>query len=148
FNLQVAGNVSGSDLYKNIVLSAIEIKDGNINGNLFNSGIQEITIPQLLITYYDNNKNMVWVDHLFVKEGIRQQRKQDFEYTILKNGKVKIINDSMKNIFVNGLPNDDISNKIVPNRIKNHDDVQLQKIDHPDFSYIKIEINTYIGNPN
>ena len=148
FNLQVAGNVSGSDLYKNVVLSAISIKDSIINGNLFNSGIQEITIPQLLVTYYDENKDMVWVDHLFVKEGVRQQRKQDFEYQILQDGQVKIVNTDMKNIFVNGLPNDAIAGKVVPNRIENHSDAQLQKIDHPDFSYIKIEINTYIGSPN
>ncbi|AUC74345.1 hypothetical protein [Olleya sp. Bg11-27] len=148
FNLQVAGNVSGSDLYKSVVLSDINLTKKTINGNLFNSGIQEITIPQLLITYYDENKIMVWVDHLFVKEGVRQQRKQDFEYQILKDGIVKIINDSMKNIFINGLPNEDIASKIVPNRIENHGDAQLQQIDHPDFSYIKIEINTYIGSPN
>ena len=54
----------------------------------------------------------------------------------------------MKNIFVNGLPNEDIANKIVPNRILNHTNAQLQPIDHPDFCYIKIEINTYIGSPN
>lgn len=148
FNLQVAGNISSLDLYKNVVLSAMNIKDETINGNLFNSGIQEITIPQLLITYYDNNKNMVWVDHLFIKEGIRQQRKHHFEYQILKDGRVEIINTNMKNIFVNGLPNEAISNKIVPNRIENHSDTQLQKIEHPDFSYIRIDINTYIGNPN
>jgi len=148
FNLQVAGNVSGSDLYKNVVLSAIEINEETINGNLFNSGIQEVTIPQLLITYYDHNKNMVWVDHLFVKAGIRQQRKQNFEYQILKNGNVKIVNESMKNIFVNGLPNAAIAGKIVPNRIEKHSDAQLQKIEHPKFGYIKIEINTYIGSPN
>ena len=148
FNLQVAGNVSGSDLNKNAVLSAITITKNIINGNLFNSGIQEITIPQLLITYYDANKSMVWVDHLFIKEGVRQQRKQDFEYQLLKDGHVQIINSDMENIFVNGLPNDDISNKIVPNRIENHSDAQLQKIEHPEFSYIKIEINTYIGSPN
>ncbi|MGB2685055.1 MAG: hypothetical protein WBC43_08540, partial [Olleya sp.] len=69
-------------------------------------------------------------------------------YQILKDGKVKIINSDMKNIFVNGLPNDAIAGKVVPNRIENHSDAQLQKIDHPDFSYIKIEINTYIGSPN
>ncbi len=54
----------------------------------------------------------------------------------------------MKNIFVNGLPNENISDKIVPNRIQNHTNAQLQAIEHPDFSYIKIEINTYIGSPN
>ncbi len=91
---------------------------------------------------------MVWVDHLFVKEGIRQQRKQDFEYEILNHGKVKIINEDMSNIFVNGLPNAAIAGKVVPNRIENHSEVELQNIDHPDFSYIKIDINSYIGNPH
>jgi len=54
----------------------------------------------------------------------------------------------MANVFVNGLPNESISNKIIPNRIENHTDAELQKIEHPDFSYIKIETNSYIGNPN
>ncbi|WP_299886011.1 hypothetical protein [uncultured Lacinutrix sp.] len=148
FNIQAAGNVSGSDLYKNIVLSNIEINNKTINGSLFNSGIQEITVPQLLLTYYDENKTMVWVDHLFIKNGIRQQRKQDFEYTFLENDTLKIITDNMENVFVNGLPNKDISNKTVPNRIKNHTNSELQKISNPNFSYIKIETNSYIGNPN
>ncbi len=71
-----------------------------------------------------------------------------FEYQILKEGSVKIINDGMANVFVNGLPNESISNKIIPNRIENHTNAELQKIEHPDFSYIKIETNSYIGNPN
>ena len=91
---------------------------------------------------------MLWVDHIFVTEGIRQQRKISFEYPIIKNGDVKIINDEMKNVFVNGLPNEPIASKIVPNRIQNHTNPELQKIEHPDFSYIKIETNSYIGNPN
>ena len=148
FDLQVAGNVSGSDLYKNIVLNAIEINDDKIIGSLFNSGVEEITVPQLLVTYYDKNKTMLWVDHLFVKKGIRQQRKTDFEYSIIKNDVIKIINDDMTNVFVNGLPNDAISNKIVPNRIENHTVKQLQKINHQNYEYIKIELNTFIGNPN
>ena len=148
FNLQAAGNVSGSDLYKNIVLSDITITKDKMNGSLFNSGLQEITVPQLLVSYYDENKTMIWVDHIFIKEGIRQQRKQDFEYAFISNSTFKIINNSMKNIYVNGLPNEPISNKIVPNRIENHLNLELQHINHPDFSYIKIETNAYIGNPN
>ena len=148
FNLQVAGNVSGSDLYKNLAISELNINDNMINGTLFNSGVQEITVPQLLISYYDQSKKMLWVDHLFIKDGIRQQRKKVFEYQILNSGNVKLINDTMENIFVNGLPNKSISNKIVPNRIENHTYGELQKINHPDFSYIRIETNSYIGNPN
>ncbi len=149
FNLQVAGNVTGADLYKNLILSAVTVKEDLVQGNLFNSGTQEITIPQLLVSYYNANKELVWVDHLFVKEGIRQQRKRAFEYPLLpSNSHIKIINNDMEHVFVNGLPNKSISSKIVPNRIRNHFNSQLQKIKHCDFSFIKIEMNTYIASPN
>ncbi len=148
FNLQVAGNVSGSDLYKGATLSHLEISKDMIKGKLFNSGLEEITISQLIVTYYDKNKTMLWVDHQFIPEGIRQQRQQSFEYPVLKDDTILVINDDMKNCFVNGLPNAPISDKIVPNRIINQTHPVLQPINNPNFSFIKIEINTYIGNPN
>ncbi|CAM1365556.1 conserved membrane protein of unknown function [Tenacibaculum soleae] len=148
FNLHIAGNVSGSDLYKNIVLSDIEVHEKSIKGTIFNSGIQEITVPQLLVSYYNENKDLLWVDHLFVKEGIRQQRKQPFEYNILACDSITTIYTDMKNVFVNGLPNETIANKIIRERIKKHTSKELQKIQHPYFKYINIEMNTYIGNPN
>ncbi|MFI1743390.1 hypothetical protein [Thalassobellus sediminis] len=148
FNLQIAGNVSGSDLYKDATLSDLNISTNTISGKLFNSGLEEITIPQLIITYYDTNKNMLWVDHHFIEKGIRQQRQQAFEFPILKNDSINIINEDMKNCFVNGLPNTSISNKVVPNRINNQTHAVLQPIKHANYSFIKIELNSYIGNPN
>ena len=148
FNLQVAGNVSKSDLYKGATLSYLNISKNYISGKLFNSGLEEVTIPQLLFTYYDKNKQMLWVDHQFIPEGIRQQRQQPFEYPILKNDTIQVINNDMKNCFVNGLPNAAISNKIIPNRIINQTHSVLQPIKNANYSFIKIEINTYIGNPN
>lgn len=148
FNLQVAGNVSGNDLFKNAVVSQITVDNTNISGNIFNSGIQEITIPQLLISYYNANKELVWVDHHFIKEGIRQQRQQHFNYPLLDHFNYTIINQSMDNIFVNGLPNASIAKKIVPNRIKNHTTTHFQKVNNTNFKFIKIETNTYVGSPN
>ncbi|PKH51549.1 hypothetical protein CXF68_13030 [Tenacibaculum sp. Bg11-29] len=148
FNLHIAGNVSGSDLYKNIVLSDIEIQPKTITGSIFNSGLQEITVPQLLVSYYSENKDLLWVDHLFVKEGIRQQRKHPFEYKVLACDSIKTIYTYMKNVFVNGLPNKIIARKIAGKRIKKHSSKELQTIQHPYFKYINIEMNTYIGNPN
>ena len=148
FNLQVTGNVSNSDLYKNTVLSDLSINSKTIKGTLFNSGIQEITIPQLLITYYNKDKKIVWVDHLFLKNGIRQQRKQNFEYHFIKKNTLTVVNNDMSNCYVNGLPNIPISDKIIPNRIENHANKELQKINHPLYSFVKIEMNSYIRNPN
>lgn len=144
FNLQAAGNVSGSDLHKNMVLSAVEINHKTIKGNLFNSGLQEITLPQILVSYYNENQEILWVDHLFLDKGIRQQRKQPFQYQILQKDTIEVISTDMKNCFVNGLPNKDIADKIVPNR-KNHS--VLQTIENSVYNYVKIELNSYIGNP-
>jgi hypothetical protein len=148
FNLQAAGNVSGSDLFKSTTVSISDINEQHISGSLFNAGKEEVTIPQLLVSYYDANKNLVWVDHLFIKEGIRQQRKQAFQYPLLTNEVVRIINDDMSHCFVNGLPNEHISDKIVTDRITNHNNEELQAIHHPIYKFVKLEINTYIGNPN
>jgi hypothetical protein len=147
FNLQAAGNVSGSDLYKHIVLSDLQLSKHSISGRLFNSGIKEVTIPQILISYYDADKTLLWVDHVFVKEGIRQQRQQYFECKI-EDTNTTVINSSMENCYVNGLPNADISNKILPNRIENQTVSQLQPIEHPIYRFVKIETNAYLGNPN
>ncbi|WP_425076763.1 hypothetical protein [Psychroserpens sp. S379A] len=148
FNLQAAGNVSGSGLYKNVSISQLQLHATGLSGELFNSGTEEVTIPQLLFSYYDENKSLVWVDHLFLKEGIRQQRKQNFDYILLKSNTVEVINDDLANVFVNGLPNDAISNKIIPKRKENHSTSELQVLSNSEFSYIKIESNAYIGNPN
>jgi len=148
FNLQVAGNVSGSDLFKSTTLSINKVTSNYIYGALFNGGTEEVTIPQLLVSYYDTDKNLLWVDHMFVKDGIRQQRKQPFQYPILKTNILKVISDDMSNCFVNGLPNVAISNKIISDRVVNHSKDELQMINHPNYKFVKLDVNTYIGNPN
>lgn len=148
FDLHVVGNVANKDLYKSVTLNALKIDKDLLRGTLFNSGINEVVIPQLLISYYDEYKNIVWVDHTFIQYSIRQQRKHEFEYAFINGIQIKVINDDMKNCFVNGLPNEAISNKIVPNRIISHQTNMLQPINNKDFHFIKIEVNNYIGNFN
>lgn len=148
FNLQAAGNVSGSDLFKDTTISIAEISNNHIEGSLFNGGTEEVTIPQILVSYFDENKDIIWVDHMFVKDGVRQQRKRNYHYPILQNDTISVINDDMSNCFVNGLPNESISNKIVSDRIYNHSDQELQAINSTNYKFIKLEVNTYIGNPN
>jgi hypothetical protein len=147
FNLHAAGNVSNSDLYKDIVLSEVKTTSKFISGTLFNSGIQEITVPQVIITFYNEKEEMIWVDNIFLKEGIRQERKLRFQYSIPENPIIRIVDDDMSLCFVNGLPNKNIAAKIIPNRKKTYTIKKLQKVQHPLFKYLKIELNNYIGNP-
>ena len=148
FNLQAAGNVATTDLYKKVAITNLDIDNNHIEGTLFNYGIQEVTIPQLLVTYYDTKKEIIWVEHQFLREGVRVQRKQYFNYPLQQNDSMEVINNSIENCFVNGLPNKSIANKVVPNRNENHLKEQLQPINNTsDFKFIKIELNNYIGNP-
>ena len=148
FNLHIAGNVSGEDLFKDLTVSNIQFEENTISGTLFNSGVQEVTVPQLLFSYYNAEKELIWVDHTFIDEGIRQQRKRGFQYSYPTDEIIDVISTDMSNCLVNGLPNEDISQKIVPNRIVNHSHDQLQNINHRTFKYLKIELNSFIGNPN
>jgi hypothetical protein len=147
FNIQCAGNVAITDLYTQVALSDMEIKTNSISGTIFNYGIQEVTIPELLISYYNENKQLIYVDHFFVREGVRVQRKQYFEYNLLNLSTLKPILSSLQNCFVNGIPNAEITKAVVPNRNFNQEEEQLQKVNGQGFSYIKMELNNYIGNP-
>ncbi|MBM1107466.1 hypothetical protein JQC67_15030 [Aurantibacter crassamenti] len=147
FNLQTAGNVANTDLYKRVALQNLEFTNYGINGVLYNSGIQEVTIPQLLISYYNEEHELLWVDHQFMTEGIRVQRKQFFTYLPLEIDCIKVIESSLENCYVNGLPNASITKKVFPNREYEHSHAQEQQYNGTGFSFIKFDINSYIGNP-
>ncbi|GAK74957.1 hypothetical protein JCM19296_535 [Nonlabens ulvanivorans] len=104
-----------------------------------------MTIPQLIISYFDQNKNLVWVDYNFVKDAVRPQRKQNFEFNLLTDAEINVLNNDMSNCYVNGLPNQDVAKKVVPTR--NATFSAFQKTDNALYPYIKLETNAYIGNP-
>ena len=114
---------------------------------MFNYGVQEVTIPQLLVSYYNANKELIWVDNHFLREGVRIQRKQYFEYETQKLIGLQFIANSLENCFVNGLPNASIAEKAFPNRNNEHPLEQLQSLKGDGFEFIKIALNGYIGNP-
>lgn len=148
FNLQCSGNVATADLYKQLALQNFNIKNNQIRGTLFNGGIQEVTIPQVLISYYDTNKELLWVDYQFVREGVRVQRKQTFEKSLPNLEGVEIRNNSLKNCFVNGLPNISSSSQSLGNSNASNLSPLLQQVEGKGFRYLKVELNQYIGNPN
>ncbi len=147
FNLQCAANVATKDLYKNVALNQLTLSKNSIQGILFNTGIQEVTVPQLLCSYYNKDKELLWVDHAFLKEGIRPQRKQLFTIKTDSIPEIKIINKDEQFIFINGLPNRAVGRKIIPIRDSTHIKSQLIPFEQGSIKYLKIELNNYIGNP-
>ncbi|MGY5352857.1 hypothetical protein ACXGQW_09930 [Wenyingzhuangia sp. IMCC45533] len=138
FDLHAAGNVSGADLYKKLAISNINIADDVMKGTLYNSGTAEATIPQMIVSYYNTQQELINVDHQFMIEGIRQQRKLNFNYH-LKNDPIRIITANMDNCFVNGLPNE-----LLPTK---QPKLSLIKTKNELNPFLKIELNTYTGIP-
>jgi hypothetical protein len=147
FDIQSAGNVAISDLYTSVAISDLVVSDKEIKGTLFNYGIQEVTVPEVLISYYNAKKELIYVDHKFIKEGVRIQRKQYFTYSFLNLSSLKSLKYSTANCFVNGISNEAIARDVIKKRKTNEEEEQLQKVNGKGFSYIKIELNNYIGNP-
>ncbi len=147
FDLHVSSNTANRDLYKRVTISHLRVKKDIISGTLFNYGTQDATIPQLLVSYYNKEKELMWVEHFFVRNSVRQQRKSYFEYPITEICNVEIIDDENENFFINGLPDETTAKKNVPFRIKGDEKGRLLPIVHDDFWYVKIELNNYIGNP-
>ena len=81
------------------------------------------------------------------RNGIRIQRKQYFDYVPEHLNDLEVINSSLENCFVNGLPNAEISKKLFPNRENGHRKDQLQKYIGRGYQFLKFEVNSYIGNP-
>lgn len=152
FDLQVKANVATRDLYQPLVLSDMYLnsdatsQEKILSGFLFNQSIQDATIPQLLIGYYNEQKELLWTEATYIDASVRQQRKRDFSIPLLSK-QIRLIEKGLENVSVNGLPNQHISDKVVPNRRFGIQDPSFIKIEHPQYSYIKIKPNAYVGNP-
>lgn len=147
FEVQVVANVATTDVYQSIAPSQVQQNESLINGFLFNPSIEAATIPHLLVSYYDSNKELIWVKSIYVDESVRQQRKRKFTIDLSHFITPRRLSKSMQNVSVNGLPNQSISDKVVPNRNGNGLNERLIPIENEPFEYISITPNSYIGNP-
>lgn len=148
FEIQVTANVATTDLYQAVALSNVVQKTNNIEGFLFNPSMEEATIPQLLIGYYNATKELLWVESRYVDESVRQQRKRPFSEALYNKNLPKSIASGLATASVNGLPNKSISDKVVPQRNGAGTSSEFIEINNMEYSYITICTNNYIGNPN
>ncbi|MBX2817362.1 MAG: hypothetical protein KTR24_15245 [Saprospiraceae bacterium] len=75
FSLEIQSNVTGSDLDRSLSIARTGQTSQDLEITLFNSGTEEITVPQMLINYYDRDGVLDWVEAHYGNEAIRQQRK-------------------------------------------------------------------------
>ena len=147
FEVQVKANVATTDLYQAISPAKLQQEGTQLTGFLFNPTTEAATIPQLLTSYYNREQQLVWVDATYVDESVRQQRKQPFEITLYTGVWPQICASGLSTVSVNGLPNQSISDKIVPYRNDFGKAEELIEINGMPYQYLSITPNAYIGNP-
>jgi hypothetical protein len=147
FQIQVKANVATTGLSQTVAPSMIHVKGKKMTGFLFNPSIEAATIPQLLISYYNDAQELIWTNAIYIDESIRPQRKIPFQIILPDVPSPLILSSSLLNVSVNGLPNKDIAAKVNPNRNNIGRKEFLIQVDGLPYQYISITTNAYIGNP-
>lgn len=138
FKLLARAVVDKNDLYRSYDIQNLRFKDDFFVGTLLNYGTEEISVPKLLISYTDKNGDLAWLDTYFMREGVRPQRKRQFEVPLLKFKEFSIIKiGENKDFYVNGLPNVEVLGR----KLLKEDGIQYKDW------WIKILPDGYIANP-
>ena len=138
FKLLVRAVVDKNDLYRSFDVQNLRIKGNSFVGTLLNYGTEEISVPKLLISYTDQNGDLTWLDTYFMREGVRPQRKREFEVPLLKFNDFSVIKiGENKDFYVNGLPNVEVLGR----KLMKEEGVSYKNW------WIKILPDGYIANP-
>jgi hypothetical protein len=107
FQLIVKAVVTSYDLDRRVNAQGVELSStesgAELTGTLANTGIAEAVVPHLLVTYYDAEGNVIWVDEHFSDDAIRSQRSQRFALPVTPAADVQVVMP-MSSLIVNGLP--------------------------------------------
>jgi hypothetical protein len=87
FEVYAKAVVTDKDLDRDVAGQGLQVvaEDGQeprLMGQLINNGTREATVPHVLVTYYDSDNSVAWVDHHFPDMAIRPQRVVSFDLPI------------------------------------------------------------------
>lgn len=110
FDTYAKGVVTQYDLNRNLTTQDVQIYfdtngEPHLKGALLNTGTKEATIPHMLLTYYDDNNHVAWVDHIYIRDAVRPQRQQSFDVPLTAAKDVQVIEPGGDQ-FANSLQND------------------------------------------
>ncbi|MBN9383917.1 MAG: hypothetical protein J0H74_24390 [Chitinophagaceae bacterium] len=135
--------VCDKDLYRDEGVEQVKIDGGDrqLEGAVCNYGADEITVPQVLATYYDKDSTVAWVDHQFLQDGIRQQAAEHFQMPLIDAHAFTIVRKGTPDVFyTNGLQQEGGTS---PPKTFSHRLIPLPG----DHQFVDLKVNSYIGNP-
>lgn len=142
FSIQIQSNVASAHQRIPMAIQQLQVNsNGAITGELFNAGVTNATVPQLLISYYNNDRKLLKVAAQYLEESVRPQRSVSF--TVPPTEQIQTFMQEARPdlLRVNGLPNPlDRTIGIDSTTAEN-----LLPIDHPNYDYISIAVQPFKG---
>jgi hypothetical protein len=106
FTLFARAVVTARDLDRDLGVQQVRVIEDaaglRLQGALINAGLVEAVIPHILITLYDHNGEVRWVDHYFLRQSVRPQRTLAFDLAITPANDIHSQNLDGE-FYVNGL---------------------------------------------
>ncbi len=82
FDVFAKAVVTQRDLDRDVGIQGLRVEPSalgyQLQGTMVNTGIKEAVIPHLLVTFYDAQGEVAWVDDFFLPQALRPQRTMDF----------------------------------------------------------------------
>ncbi|WP_162628171.1 hypothetical protein [Arcticibacterium luteifluviistationis] len=141
FKILARAVIDKNDLYRSVGLQNVHISNNTLEAEGFNYGTEEVSVPKVLVSYYDNEDKVKWVEVFFMREGIRQQRKRKLKHKLADFTNYSIVYEGTEaDFYVNGLPS--ISYISVP---------QTKELTHKillgNKEKLGLRIDGYLGSP-
>ncbi|MFN8501390.1 hypothetical protein [Kouleothrix sp.] len=94
FGVYAKGVATQRDLDRGLTLQNLQVQPlpgggARLTGQLLNTGTHEATIPHVLLTYYDARNQVVWVDHVFIRDAVRPQHMQQIDIALTPYGELQ-----------------------------------------------------------
>lgn len=122
FDVYAKAVVTGRDLKRDVTAQDIRVELGangrlHVRGNLFNTGTEDAVVPQVLVTLYDDQGRVVWVDHTYVEQAVSPQRAQAFDVPLTPRDDITVVlekGDLYANLLGSAAPRGDAWQERIP----------------------------------
>ena len=139
FKIFIKSLASDKSSYKYIGLQNLSCIEDEVSGSIYNYGTDQINIPLLISSWYDEDGKLIWVDRHYQSKGIRPQRMKDFKIGYPKNKISHVLEGDDKSVLVNGILNGHYKPPMQEDL-----DFDMLKTKSRSFPFTSIHVNSFV----
>lgn len=142
FQIEVLGTVITQDLNQSVILTNASIQNNQLDAQLYNQGNATSTITQLIGTYFNENKEIIWVESSLTNKSIFPKKSTPFNVMLKETDELIKLDVTFPIIKINGLNNDDIASKY-----RGIASTEVNGLLRTDTYRLLIHLNNFVSNP-